>query len=58
MYNTPFLHCHAVFKLLLPFLSPLCEEDTIHLLTEHMGGDEFAPWKMTPTGDPGMYYAD
>ncbi len=39
-------------------LSPLCEEDTIHLLTEHMGGDEFAPWKMTPTGDPGMYYAD
>ena len=40
------------------FLSPLCEEDTIHLLTEHMGGDEFAPWKMTPTGDPGMYYAD
>ena len=28
------------------------------LLTEHMSGDEFAPWKMTPTGDPGMYYAD
>jgi hypothetical protein len=40
------------------YLSPLCEEDTIHLLTEHMGGDEFAPRKMTPTGDPGMYYAD
>ena len=28
------------------------------MLTEHMDGDEFAPWKMTLTGDPGMYYAD